>query len=88
VWARPKPCSIAATIYDLLKAGELESYLEGNRRKIVYSSIEALIEKRLAATGGEFQRCSQRPPIPTKETRRKTAKKRKAALNDERTAAQ
>jgi len=72
-------------IYDLIRAGELDSYLERNRRKIVYSSIEALIAKRLAANGSGFQRCSQRPPIPTQETRRKiaAAKKRKAALREE-----
>jgi len=76
-------------IYDLLRAGELASYLERNRRKITMASIEALIAKRLAANGSEFRRCSQRPPIPTQETRRKiaAAKKRKAAQNDERTAA-
>ena len=76
-------------IYDLIRAGELDSYLERNRRKIVYSSIEALIAKRLAATGGEFQRCSKVPPVPTEKTRRKIAatKKRKAALNNERAAA-
>ena len=46
-------CS-ADQIYDLLKAGELDSYLEANRRKILVSSIEALIAKRLAASG-EFK---------------------------------
>jgi hypothetical protein len=29
-------------IYDLLRAGELDSYLERNRRKITMASIEAL----------------------------------------------
>jgi hypothetical protein len=46
-------------IYDLLKAGELSSYLERNRRKILMSSIEALIEQRLAASGGEFRPCGK-----------------------------
>lgn len=74
-------------IYDLLRAGELDSYLERNRRKITVASIEALIAKRLAAAGG-FQPCRQRPPLPTAATRKKiaAAKARKAALN-ERTAA-
>ena len=44
------------TIYDLIKAGELDSYLEGHRRKITTASIERLIQKRLAAASGEFQR--------------------------------
>jgi hypothetical protein len=76
-------------IYELLKAGDLASYIERNRRKITMASIEALIAKRLAATGGEFQRCSKVPPVPTEKTRRKIAatKKRKAALNNERAAA-
>jgi hypothetical protein len=72
-------------IYDLIRAGELESYLEANRRKIVYSSIERLIAKRLAATGGTLLLSSKRPPIPTAKTRRKiaAAKARKAALRKE-----
>jgi hypothetical protein len=45
-------------IYDLIRAGELDSYTEANRRKITMASIEALIAKRLAATGGKFQRNS------------------------------
>jgi hypothetical protein len=57
-------------IYDLLRAGELESFMEGQRRKITMRSIQALIAKRLAATGGEFQRSIRIPPPP---------KKRKAA---------
>jgi hypothetical protein len=69
-------------LYDLIKAGELDSYVEATRRKITTASIERLIAKRLAATVGEFQRCSKAPPIPTQETRRKiaAAKKGKAAL--------
>jgi hypothetical protein len=44
------------SIYDLIKAGELDSYLEGRRRKITVASIERLIRKRLAANGGVFRR--------------------------------
>ena len=71
-------------IYRFIKSGELESYVEGTRRKITMASIERLIAGRLAANGREFQRCHQRPPIPTPETRRKiaAAKKRKAALRE------
>jgi hypothetical protein len=37
------------TIYDLIRVHELESYLEGKRRKVTMASIEALIAKRLAS---------------------------------------
>jgi hypothetical protein len=53
-------------IYDLLRAGELASYLERNRRKITMASIEALIAKRLAATGGEL-RLSEKSNLPRKQ---------------------
>jgi hypothetical protein len=35
--------------YELLAAGELESFLDGRSRKITVSSIHALIARRLAA---------------------------------------
>jgi len=72
-------------IYSFIKSGELESYVEGTRRKITMDSIERLIAGRLAANGREFRRCHQRPPIPTEETRRKIAatKKRQFALRRE-----
>jgi excisionase family DNA binding protein len=34
-------------IYQLLNAGELESYREGGSRKILWRSIEAYVERRL-----------------------------------------
>jgi hypothetical protein len=43
-------------IYSFIKSGELESYVEGTRRKITMASIERLIAGRLAANGSEFQR--------------------------------
>ena len=43
-------------IYDLIKAGELDSFLEGRSRKITMESIERLIQKRLAAASKGFQR--------------------------------
>jgi len=43
-------------LYELLRAQEIESYLENDRRKITVRSINAFIERRLAAAnGGEFQ---------------------------------
>ncbi len=38
--------------YELLAAGELESYLDGRSRRITVASIKAYIERRLAATRG------------------------------------
>ena len=35
-------------IYQLLNSGELESYRDGGSRKILWRSIEAYIERRLA----------------------------------------
>jgi hypothetical protein len=50
-------------IYDLIKLGDLESFMLGSRRKITMSSIERVIAKRLAATNGKFERRSNHPPI-------------------------
>jgi hypothetical protein len=51
-------------IYDLLRAGELDSYVEGTRRKVTMASIERLVAKRLATTGGEYRRGPHVPPLP------------------------
>jgi hypothetical protein len=59
-------CGLDA-IYDLMRSGELISYLEGSKRKIVMASIDALITKRIAATGGEFRRSSRIIPPPKKK---------------------
>jgi len=37
--------------YELLAAGELESYKEGRSRKITVASIKALVARRLAGGG-------------------------------------
>lgn len=37
--------------YELLAAGELDSFLDGRSRKITVASIHAYIARRLAATG-------------------------------------
>jgi len=52
-------------LYELIKRGELESYMQDDRRKITMRSIDALIDKRLA-TGGKFQRSSKIPPARNK----------------------
>jgi len=64
-------CGLDA-VYAHIHQGQLQSYLEGPRRKITVRSIQALIAKRLADAGNEFQRSSRVPPSPKK-------KKRKAA---------
>jgi hypothetical protein len=38
-----------AKLYELINAGELDSYVEGSSRKILWDSIHALIKRRLAA---------------------------------------
>jgi len=38
--------------YELLAAGELQSFLDGRRRKITVDSIRAYINRRLAEAGG------------------------------------
>jgi hypothetical protein len=38
-----------AKTYELINSGELESYLEGVARKILWSSIHTYIQRRLAA---------------------------------------
>jgi hypothetical protein len=59
-------CGLDA-VYALLHQGQLESYLEGQRRKITVRSIQALIAKRLADAGSVFQRSSRVPPPPKKK---------------------
>jgi hypothetical protein len=39
-------------LYELLNSGELESYLEGSSRKILWPSIYAYIKRRIEATAG------------------------------------
>ncbi len=38
-----------ARIYELINSSELESYLDGSARKILWSSIHSYIQRRLAA---------------------------------------
>jgi hypothetical protein len=38
-----------AKLYELLNANEIESYLEGSARKILWPSIHAYVGRRLAA---------------------------------------
>jgi hypothetical protein len=51
-----------ATLYALLKRGELQSYSEGTSRKIVVASIHALIQRRVAASATFTPARSPRKP--------------------------
>jgi excisionase family DNA binding protein len=46
-------------VYALIKSGALESYVEGDRRKITVRSIDAHVERRLAANGDVFRPAEQ-----------------------------
>ncbi|MGY8660940.1 DNA-binding protein [Bradyrhizobium sp. UFLA05-109] len=37
--------------YELLNAGELQSYMDGSRRQIVVASLMEYVQRRLEATG-------------------------------------
>jgi hypothetical protein len=41
-----------AKLYELINAHELESYVEGSSRKILWPSIHAYVKRRLAAEAG------------------------------------
>jgi hypothetical protein len=61
-------CSKTFLFDGLLRNGELESYLDGTRRKITGSSIEAYRRRKLQ----ERQRRSM-PQLENRKTKRKTA---------------
>ena len=60
-------CSKTFLFDELLRNGELESYLDGTRRKITGSSIKAYRERKLQ----ERQRRSM-PQLENRKTKRKT----------------
>ena len=45
-----------STLYELIKAGELESYTEGRSRRITVESINAYVKRRLAAEAARRSR--------------------------------
>jgi hypothetical protein len=45
-------------LYDLLNAGEIESFLDGRSRKITVASIQAYIQRRLAAADSSSTKTS------------------------------
>jgi len=42
--------------YELLKSGEIESYLDGRSRKVLLASVDAYIDRQIAQSKGSFQR--------------------------------
>ena len=45
-----------AKLYELLNGNELESYVEGSSRKILWPSIHAYVQRRLAAEAARRNR--------------------------------
>ena len=43
-------------LYDLLKSGEIESFLDGRSRKIVVASLDAYIARRVEASNKRWER--------------------------------
>ena len=57
-----------AKLYELLNNNELESYVEGSSRKILWPSIHAYVERRLAEEAG--RRCRTAFNLPAGNRRR------------------
>ena len=57
--------------YELLAAGELESYRDGRSRRVTMHSIKAYIARRLAAN-------STTPAVPTEPTPRRRGRRKRA----------
>ncbi len=48
-------------LYELLRAGELQSYADGNSRRVTMASIHGYVERRLADSGGRWQQINAQP---------------------------
>ena len=48
-------------LYELLRAGELDSYVDGCNRRVTMTSIHKYIERRLADSGGIWQQITAQP---------------------------
>jgi excisionase family DNA binding protein len=48
-------------LYELLRAGELESYADGNSRRVTTASLHEYVERRLAANGGRWRQINAQP---------------------------
>ena len=49
-------------LYELINAGELDSYTEGKSRRIIVKSIGAYVERRLAAEAARRSRTAKGSP--------------------------
>src|SRR5918911_1199575 len=65
-------------LYELIDAGEIESYLEGGRRRIVVASYQRYIERRVTETAG-VKLPSSNPKVKAREAAAKEAPPRSAA---------
>ena len=48
-------------LYELLRTSELQSYADGNSRRVTMASIHGYVERRLAANGGRWQQINAQP---------------------------
>ena len=48
-------------LYELLRAGELQSYEDGYSRRITMASIHGYVERRLADSGGIWRQITAQP---------------------------
>jgi hypothetical protein len=49
-------------LYELMRAGELQSYEDGRARRITVASIHAYIARRLADAADGWQQITPQPP--------------------------
>jgi len=54
-------------LYELMRAGELESYEDGRTRRITMASITAYVARRLADSAGRWQQIAPQPPRRRRE---------------------
>jgi hypothetical protein len=66
--------------YELLAAGELDSFADGNARKITVASIKSYIERRLAESG----KVRKSPAKPFRDRKRKRKSSSTATLSETR----
>jgi excisionase family DNA binding protein len=48
-------------LYELLRAGELDSYADGYNRRVTMASIHGYVERRLADNGGRWRQITAQP---------------------------
>jgi len=58
-------------LYHLIKTKQLDSFLDGNRRKITFASIERRVQQQLDAASGSLQRGRYPVRQPKEQQRRR-----------------